>query len=264
MPTTTAAPRSRSADDRLLEVAHRLADRHPVGDVVAADDDDRDVGAVRRRQPGQLVGQHRGLRADPGGGGEAHGAAASPWPAAWPAGRRASPWAGRPRDRPRSSRRGAAARAGRRTSSCSGRPRPGATSPSGLPTTRRAAVGLAGAGARGRRTAGRRRRPAQRRRRSRRARRTRSRDRVIRLFNQADLNGPRRTRVRAVSISRALARHPGDRLTLTIERNHHDRVRRAAAGQREHLGGRHRGAEAPRCTPSTASSPACSPSAATR
>jgi hypothetical protein len=45
-----------------------------VGHVVAADDDDGHVGTVRRGQPGQLVGQHRGLRADPGGGGEVHGA----------------------------------------------------------------------------------------------------------------------------------------------------------------------------------------------
>ncbi len=54
--------------DRGLQVAHRVAHRHPVGDVVAADDDHRDVRGVRRRQRVELRGQHRRLRPDDGGG----------------------------------------------------------------------------------------------------------------------------------------------------------------------------------------------------
>ena len=50
---------SRSPSIGVGQVPHRVGDRHPVRDVVAADHDDRDVGAVRRRQRRELRRQHR-------------------------------------------------------------------------------------------------------------------------------------------------------------------------------------------------------------
>ncbi len=58
--------------DRLGQVAHGLRDRHPVGDVVAADHDDRHVRPVRRRQGRQLGGEHAALGPDDRGGPQPH------------------------------------------------------------------------------------------------------------------------------------------------------------------------------------------------
>ena len=50
--------------DGLDQVAYGLGDRHPVGDVVAADHDDGHVRAISPGQRGQLGGEHAALRAD--------------------------------------------------------------------------------------------------------------------------------------------------------------------------------------------------------
>ena len=65
VPTITSVPASRSRRHALDEVAHRLRRQHPVGHVVDADQDDRDVGLGRQR-PVDLTAQVGGLGADDG------------------------------------------------------------------------------------------------------------------------------------------------------------------------------------------------------
>ena len=74
VPTTTGVPRSPSSSIASVRCRTESAVGHPVGHVVAADHDDGDVGAVARRESGELPRQLGALRPDPGRGVQAYGA----------------------------------------------------------------------------------------------------------------------------------------------------------------------------------------------
>ena len=86
VPTTTCGAPRPEVGDRLLEVAHRLRDRHPMGDVVAADDDHRDVGAVRRGQASRAGRPASTTPSRPARRCAVARCGGSPSPAGWPAG----------------------------------------------------------------------------------------------------------------------------------------------------------------------------------